>query len=133
MICGRGKIETELKKTAEELEISDNTHFLGFRMDVNEICMVSDLFVFPSLQEGLPVALMEAMACGLPVICSKIRGNTDLIEDGVNGKLVDNKASVIANEIYNMMKNEDIRASYSRNALDTIKQFDFPNLVNTMK
>ncbi len=133
LICGRGEIENELKKKAEELGLSDRTHFLGFRMDVNEICMASDLFVFPSSQEGLPVALMEAMACGLPVICSNIRGNTDLIEDGINGKLVENKASVIANEIYNMMENGDIRALYSYKALDTIKQYDFPVVVDAMK
>lgn len=48
-----------------------------------------DAFAFPSLQEGLPVALMEAMAVGLPIVCSRIRGNVDLIEDGNGGYLYD--------------------------------------------
>ena len=48
---------------------------------------MADIFVFPSLREGLPVAVMEAMANGLPVICTEIRGNTDLIEDNKGGYL----------------------------------------------
>lgn len=55
---------------------------LGFRSDIPGLLKSSDLFVFPSLQEGLPVALMEAMSSGIDVICSRIRGNMDLISDG---------------------------------------------------
>ena len=50
-----------------------------------------DIFVFPSLQEGLPVALMEAMACGLPCVASEIRGNVDLINEDKNGYLFNKK------------------------------------------
>ena len=63
-------------------------HLLGFRKDIPEICKISDVFAFPSLREGLPVSLMEAMAVGLPVVCSNIRGNSDLIENGIGGYLV---------------------------------------------
>ena len=59
--------------------------------DVIEICKSADVFVFPSKREGLSVALMEAMACGLPCVVSKIRGNVDLVEKGVNGFLFENK------------------------------------------
>ena len=83
LICGSGPLESELKRKAETLEIAECVRFLGYRSDISDICNCVDLFVFMSLQEGLPVALMEAMACGLPVICSKIRGNADLVdEDG---------------------------------------------------
>ena len=61
--------------------LEDHVKLLGFRTDVAELCQAADVFVFPSKQEGLPVALMEAMACGVPVVCSRIRGNTDLVED----------------------------------------------------
>ncbi|MGI5096404.1 glycosyltransferase [Treponema socranskii] len=77
IICGKGILEKELVVTARNESV--NLHLLGFREDIDEICHISDLFVFPSLQEGLPVALMEAIACKIPVICSKIRGNTDLV------------------------------------------------------
>ncbi|MEN8908240.1 MAG: glycosyltransferase [Clostridiales bacterium] len=88
IICGRGKLEEYLKKLCRRLGISDKVIFLGFRTDIAEICKVVDIFAFPSLQEGLPVALMEAMAARLPVVCSKIRGNTDLLENGKGGELL---------------------------------------------
>lgn len=81
LICGKGDLKKDLEKLSIELEIEKQIKFLGFRTDIAEICKCADIFVFPSLQEGLPVALMESMASGLPVACSKIRGNTDLINE----------------------------------------------------
>ncbi|HAK44248.1 MAG TPA: glycosyltransferase family 1 protein [Clostridium sp.] len=86
-ICGQGDLDKYLKDIAKELNV--NVKFLGFRRDISEISIAVDMFIFPSLQEGLPVALMEAMSAGLPVVCSKIRGNTDLIEDGKGGYLIE--------------------------------------------
>lgn len=80
IICGQGDLEEELKELTVSLNLEDQVHFLGFRRDIIEINMASDLFVFPSYQEGLPVALMEAMAAGLAVVASDIRGNEDLID-----------------------------------------------------
>ena len=68
-----------LQEESRKLNVADRVIFLGFRSDVSEILHVVDLFCFPSLQEGLPVALMEAMAAGVPCAASKIRGNQDLI------------------------------------------------------
>lgn len=88
IICGQGPLEEELKKLAQKLKIQKQVIFLGFREDIPEIMSIADLFVFPSFREGLPLSLMEAMASGLPIICSNIRGNCELIEDGKNGYLV---------------------------------------------
>ncbi len=88
VICGRGPLEKYLKNLSRKLGIEKQVHFIGFRKDVIEICKASDLFIFPSYREGLSVALMEAMACGIPVVCSKIRGNYDLIKDQEGGYLV---------------------------------------------
>ena len=87
-ICGDGVQEAALKAKAKELGIEHQIHFLGFRKDVYKISSAADLFLFASLQEGLPVAIMEAMACGLPIIASKVRGNYDLIDQGKGGYLV---------------------------------------------
>lgn len=87
-ICGDGQCLDELKQRAVNLGIQEQIHFLGFRRDVEKLCGAADLFLFASRQEGLPVAVMEAMACGLPIIASEIRGNTDLIENGKGGYLI---------------------------------------------
>jgi glycosyltransferase involved in cell wall biosynthesis len=79
IICGHGHLNEYLKRLAEELQVSDCISFLGYREDIMEIYQIADLFLFPSFQEGLPMALLEAMTYGLPVICSDIRGNRDLM------------------------------------------------------
>lgn len=80
-ICGTGKMKDSLEKLTNELCVSANVKFLGYREDVSLLCQCADLFVFPSLQEGLPVALMEAMASKTSIICSKVRGNIDLADE----------------------------------------------------
>lgn len=83
MIAGSGELWDELNALIEEKGLKETVQLLGYRNDINDLCKVADLFVLPSLQEGLPVALMEAMASGLPCIASKIRGNTDLLDEGL--------------------------------------------------
>ena len=81
LICGTGAQEEELKDLVRRLGAEDRIRFMGFRRDVYEILKMSDVFVFPSRQEGLPVALMEAMAAGLPCVASRVRGNIDLLSN----------------------------------------------------
>lgn len=88
-ICGSGQLENKLLDLASSLDVKDRVHLLGFRSDVAMLYNMADVFAFPSLQEGLPVSVMEAMANGLPIVCSKIRGNTDLVEDNKGGFLVE--------------------------------------------
>ena len=85
VICGKGELKDYLKKLADELGLGNQVKILGYRKDVIQICKISNVFVFPSQREGLSVALMEAMACELPCLVTKIRGNVDLIEEGKNG------------------------------------------------
>ena len=132
VICGRGAYEADLKKLAEELGVADHIHFLGYRNDISEICNCSDLFVFMSRQEGLPVALMEAMACGLPAVCSNIRGNTDLIDDGVTGLISNNTPEELAEAINKMRNDTDLRDRLASAALQKIKQFDLSSVEDEM-
>ncbi|MBQ7317005.1 MAG: glycosyltransferase family 4 protein [Clostridia bacterium] len=81
MIAGVGHKQDALKQQATALGIGDKLHLLGYRNDVADLLSVADCFVFPSYREGLSVSLMEAMSCGLPCVVSRIRGNTDLIDD----------------------------------------------------
>lgn len=88
VLCGLGPLNSYLMELAEKLGITEQVKFLGFRNDISEIYKAADLFAFPSYREGLSLSLMEAMVSGLPVVCSDIRGNTDLIENGKGGYLV---------------------------------------------
>ncbi len=80
-IAGKGRGESALRVLVHSLGLDDQIRFLGFRTDISELCQAADLFIFPSHQEGLSMALMEAIACETPVVCSAIRGNMDLIHE----------------------------------------------------
>ncbi|MTL19507.1 glycosyltransferase, partial [Turicibacter sanguinis] len=79
-IAGEGELEIYLKEKAKYLGVEKQVHLLGFRSDILELYKISDIFCFPSYREGLSVSLMEAMSSGLPIICSNIRGNIDLVD-----------------------------------------------------
>jgi glycosyltransferase EpsD len=125
LICGRGELEGCLKGLAKNLGIEDRVQFLGFRNDISDICAASDIFVFPSYQEGLPVSVMEAMAAGLPIVCSSIRGNTDLIKNGKGGYLVDSEdVNGFATNIEKIIDNIELRTLMSRRNIEEVKKFD---------
>jgi glycosyltransferase involved in cell wall biosynthesis len=133
IICGIGELMSELKNKAIDLGIADHVHFLEYRNDIPEICNASDIFVFMSYQEGLPVAMMEAMACGLPIICSKIRGNTDLIEDNVNGLFAKNDPHDVANKIMKLASDTDKRQTFGKSAEKAIKRYDLTSVEGVMR
>lgn len=80
VVCGCGEQEGFLKELTKRLGLEKQVLLFGYHPDVLRLYASADLFVFPSLREGLPVALMEALASGLPVVCSKTRGNVELTE-----------------------------------------------------
>ena len=81
IVVGKGDKQQMLEKLIDDLDMSDRVFLLGYRQDIGELLKMSDLFVFPSYREGLSVSVMEAMSSGLPVVCSDIRGNCDLIDE----------------------------------------------------
>lgn len=80
-IAGIGNQKENLLNLAKELGVENQFHLLGYRTDALKLYHGADIFVFPSFREGLSVSMMEAMASGLPIICSKIRGNVDLVQN----------------------------------------------------
>ena len=81
LICGQGPLREELVRQARELGVAGRVILTGFRQDVVIMYHNADIFVFPSLQEGMPAALMEALAAGLPCVVSDIRGNRELVNE----------------------------------------------------
>ena len=125
MICGRGPELENLQALAKELGVENQIHFLGFRTDVKELLTGADIFLFTTRQEGMPRSMMEAMASGLPCVSSRIRGNVDLIEEGVNGYTcltddVDGYAAAIAK----IAGDPALRETMRTNNLEKIKNYD---------
>lgn len=131
LICGTGAQEETLKAKAKELDIEHKIHFLGFRIDIFEILKAADVFVFPSKQEGLPVALMEAMAAGLPCVASRIRGNVDLLPDST--LLFDaGDADGLCRAMQKALDPAVAQAEIARNQ-QTLRRFEIGVAVETMK
>ena len=133
LICGRGEMWASLEESARELGISDHVNFLGYRTDAPELCKAGDLFLFVTLREGLSVALMEAMSSGMPIICAKIRGNTDLIDDGISGVFSDNDPQVIADHILTLYRDPEYRVRLGRAASEKALLFDEKNVLQQVK
>ena len=132
-ICGDGQCYDELKKAAGDLGIRSQVHFLGFRKDVEKLCGAADIFLFASVQEGLPVSVMEAMACGLPIVASKIRGNSDLIDSGKGGYLVrPTDADGFAKAIVSVIKNRKKAESMENYNFEKIKEYSKEKVMNQM-
>lgn len=133
LICGRGEMWASLEQSAKELGISGHVNFLGYRTDAPQLYQCCDLFAFVTFREGLSVALMEAMSSGMPIVCTKIRGNVDLIDDGVSGKFTENNPEAVAEAILEMYRNPEGRASLGQGAAEKAKYFDEENVHKQMK
>ena len=127
-------MKARLRARAEELGVRERVKLLGFRKDIAELHKMADIFVFPSLQEGLPVALMEAMASGLPIVASRIRGNEDLIQNNRGGYLVKAQDSKqLAEAISKMIKNPEQRDKMEKRNLEIIKHYGQNAVLQKMK
>lgn len=125
LICGKGSELGNLKKLAKEENVEDQIHFLGYRTDIKELLKASDIFLFTTLQEGMPRSMMEAMASGLPCIASRIRGNVDLLEDEKGGFLVPvDDVDTIAEKLNVLASNAELRKKMSKRNLVRILDFD---------
>jgi len=91
LIVGDGVIRVDLEKQARDMGISANVVFLGHREDTDQLLRAMDIFVLPSMNEGVPMALLEAMAVSRPVVASRVGGIPEVIKDGVEGLLVEPK------------------------------------------
>jgi len=134
LLCGVGDKECELKNKVKEYGLEKNVHFLGYRNDIPQLLKSSDVYLLPSYREGLSRSLMEAMGAGLPCIVSEIRGNVDLIQEGVDGFLrAPNDSEGFAEAINILASDKELREKMKISNLETIKKFDVENVKKEMK
>lgn len=133
-ICGRGNLKSYLSNLINDLDMKSQVKLLGYRTDISEICQATDLFVLPSHQEGVSVALMEAIACQIPVVCSKIRGNEDIVSDYLFDENVVEDLTCLLKKIVTSrnglheIMNESVKKNYRK-----IKAYDLSNVSEKMK
>lgn len=134
IICGKGPREEYLKKLAHTNGIDSQVLVLGFRSDIAKIYNAADVFVLPSIREGLSVALMEAMAAGLPVIASRIRGNVDLIVESKGGYLIKpSKVDQFTYAINLLLNNNQIVKQMGELNKEVIKSYDSKNIEKLLR
>ena len=110
VIVGDGPERQALETLAQDLGIAERIHWTGNRRDVEHLLSAFDLLVQPSLHEGLPNAVLEAMACGLPVVATAVGGTPEVVEDGVTGMLVPPRVpDALADGVNHLLRDHTLR------------------------
>jgi glycosyltransferase involved in cell wall biosynthesis len=119
--AGEGPLQDELAALAGQLAVSGAVRFLGVRHDVRRLLQAADVFVLPSLWEGMSMALLEAMAEGTAVIASDVEGISDLIEPGVDGLVVPPRdPAALAAAVINLLDDAELRERLGKAAREKV-------------
>jgi glycosyltransferase involved in cell wall biosynthesis len=116
IIAGEGYLREDLERKARNLGIDYGVHFLGTRSDIPELLTLSGVFVMPSLSEGLPLALLEAMCARLPIVASRVGGIESVIKHGENGYLLPPAdAKTLSSALIEIREDDTARKRFSQN------------------
>ncbi len=121
LVVGKGELKEKLQEIVGKLRLKENVHFLGLRRDIPNLLNCMDVFVFPSLWEGTPLALLEAMLMELPVIASSVDGILEVVESGKNGILVPpGNVEALSDAIDRLIRNPQLRQNLGKAAREHI-------------
>lgn len=124
LLPGKDSMNGKCQKYAKDKEIDGKVHFLGFRTDIPKLLKISNLAVSSSKQEGLPVNIMEAMYCNLPLVVTNCRGNADLVENDVNGYVVGvNDKNEFCNKVKYIIENKKMCDKFRKNSKLKIEKY----------
>jgi len=132
ILVGDGEEREHLESLTDSLEIRERVEFAGrvLHKKVQDYMNQADVLVLPSLSEGFPLTILEAMACGLPIVATRVRGVPDIVENDTNGYLVDTKdPEQIAWALLKILENEQLRKNISKNNREKVKTYSWDKVV----
>ncbi|NVM56306.1 MAG: glycosyltransferase [Candidatus Helarchaeota archaeon] len=134
-IIGSGPTEELLKKQCGLLKIEDHIRFLGNipHEEIPKILSRADIFIFPSLREGLPIAILEAMASGLPILASRTTALPELVHDQINGLLHSpGNVSELTRNLKILIQNEALRNSMGKKSREFAHKYSWKKIINRL-
>ncbi|SEC07059.1 glycosyltransferase family 4 protein [Paenibacillus sp. GP183] len=124
LLAGDGPFQEACRELAVKLEVEGSVHFLGHRNDIPALLPLCDVALASSLREGLPVNILEAMACGLPVVASENRGHSELVKDTVNGFVIRNLDSrQFAARLVELYKSDELRKKFGVENIHRVQRY----------
>lgn len=124
LIVGDGALRNALELHAKKLGLSEQVWFVGDREDVPQLLQCMDIFVLPSLAEGISNTLLEAMACSLPVVATRVGGTPEIIADGEQGLLVQpQNPDALARALLQLLNDEVLRKQYGSSGRKKVERF----------
>lgn len=133
LLAGEGPLREELERMAERTGVVETVRFLGYRQDVRAFLSAGDLAVIPSRSEGFCLAGLEALACGVPVVATRVGGNPELVRDGENGVLVEPEdPTALAAAIVRLLADEALRNRLAGRARESVRRYGLDAYARTL-
>lgn len=134
LLVGSGEAEIELKQFVEQNEVTNQIQFLGFRKDVPKILSIAHVGISTSIREGLGLNVIEYLLCGLPVIATKNRGHSSIIQNGKNGYLVEiHDVNALKERIQFIKENYDQQVQLIQKNSDIVKKYLLSNVMKKIE
>ncbi len=136
ILVGDGEERELLESLTDSLGIRECVEFAGRvpHERVQDYMNLAEVFVLPSLSEGFPVTILEAMACGLPIVATRVGGVPDIIEDGANGYLINTKnPEQIAEALLKLLQDEQLREDISGNNREEVRRYRWDSVAATLE
>lgn len=134
VLVGQGPLESEVRRQVRELGLERSVVFAGHRRDAPRIAGTFDVFTLSSIHEGLAIALIEAMALGVPAVVTRVGGLSEVVEHGKQGFVVTpGKSRALANSIVTLLRDRELRDRMGAAAVQRARLFDIRNAVRRIE